>query len=489
MSVLARRAILAWLLLLAASTTQAQETPKERRKAVLEGTHVFRRILYDHNLTALGSFRELSEDPKSTILIVLGNLDRITEVPEGLKSFVENGGAVLLASDRRPSQEAEKTLLEVAGVSISGEHLLGLDRAEYYKEWFCPFIRPLPGRTPALFDSPPGRVHNRVATNLPSYLIRQNWSPPGVRNLATLPFCVRDEVAIDGKQEILNRPLFMVGGDLNKGRVLVLADHSVFINEMMLPEDNMNVEFTIAAVRWLRGDGGQRKKVLLVEDQGIQTKLDIPLKSARINPEEVVRTLLANRNELAVRAEETLDNLQRQDFFNEMLVKVLERIGWPPERLARFLLLLATVAVLLYGIYRLGSRGRFRHATETPLLATAAGRSLPAAPLVDQRVHTLLRLGNLNEPAARLAARWFERQGLPITASDSAEPPVAVAGGWWRRRRLSGRLRRLWRLAHGWSKRRVLPASLWSLQRELEAVEGSRKRGEWQTLAPRGSVA
>jgi hypothetical protein len=491
MSAPVRRAVLAGLsaclLLSLAAPMPAQDTPQQRRKAVLEGTHVFRRILYDNDLEALKDFPDLSDRPERTILVVLGKLDRIVEVPGGLEDFVKRGGAVLLASDRRVQGAARTTLQELAGVSISNETVVCFNAGRCYHDVYhnvlsdCPFLEKVPGADPALLDGNP-----RVATNIPSFLLRRDPLPHGMRVLANLPPpCAL--VTRDGISPFPQDPTtFMVGGDLGRGRVLVLADHSVFINEMMLPTDTNNVEFTVAAIRWLRGDKGPAKgvrdRVLMVEDGKIQTKFDIPLKSAVIPPDEALRLLYANRNVLLEKAEEHLANLEEDDFFNDQALRFLDRIGLPPDRIGRILLLFGTLAALLYGVYRLGIRSRFRHPSEAPLLAATLGRNLPAGPLVEQRAHQLIRMGNLNEPAARLVARWFERQGMLVAPDGPDEPPVEVVGGWWRRRQLTRQLRRLWRLAAGRSTARLEPAGLWRLQRELDQLDASRKRGEWQPL-------
>jgi hypothetical protein len=485
MSHAVRRALLAALLVVAsAGPVVAQITPAQRRKALMEGTHVFRRILYDEGFKALKSYDSLTEAPKKTLLVVLGDLDKLDniKIEGGLKHFVERGGAVLLASDRPPRvPRAAKDLRAVAGVGIGKETFVSANDASVYKHMpYCPVLEPQLGAQPALLAAAPGEVGPlRVATNVPSSLERRGARPGTIQPLAFLPRdCVPDTWQVNFWR--FTQQLFLVGGEVGQGRVLVLADHSIFINEMMLPTDNHNVEFTINCVRWLRGGGadGPRDRVLMVEDGNIQIKLDIPLKSAIIPPEEALRLLLEHRNELLAEAEKVVARFDNSAVFNEALHNALQRLGlMHPGRL----LLLATLGALLYGIYRLGLRHRFRHPGEAPLLATAVGQTLPAAPLVDQRAYLLLRLGNLNEPAAALAARWLARQGL--TAEDGpAEPPVEVAGGWWRRLVMRRRLGRLWRLAQGRSSERLGPAGLWRLQRELDQLEAARQRGEWRPL-------
>src|SRR5436853_7273652 len=90
-----------WLLL-PGRPARAQEgfTQEQRRKVLLEGTHVFRRILHDQELKPLESFDDLKDAPEQTILVLLGDLDQLTRMPDGLVRFLARGGAALLASDR-----------------------------------------------------------------------------------------------------------------------------------------------------------------------------------------------------------------------------------------------------------------------------------------------------------------------------------------------------------------------------------------------------
>ena len=86
---------------------------------------------------------------------------------------------------------------------------------------------------------------------------------------------------------------------MGNGRVLVLADHSIFINEMMLPSDNGNVEFTYNCLEWLRGDPKDgRNQVLFVEDGTINSRFEVPLKEV---PDELLLNYLRNHPDEAAR--------------------------------------------------------------------------------------------------------------------------------------------------------------------------------------------
>lgn len=465
-----RVGLLALAVILGGSVAIAQDEPpadtkKDRQKELLEGTHVLRRILYDHGFVALKEIAELEEKADETLLVVLGDLRPLAEVPDGLETFVRRGGAVLAASDRRADEAARVALASVGGCQVDGDKFITRDQQMMYKGMYkeCPRVVPRPNAVPALFVDANLGTEVVVYTNRPSQLLVGGLPPGEVRRLASLPG---------------GRP-FAVGGNLGDGRVLVLADHSVFINQMMLPTDTNNVEFSGNAVRWLQGerpDGKpQRKWVLFIEEGTVRERLDIPLRSVQIPPEEVLNLLFARRNELLVEAEGVVARMEDDDFFNTKLVNGLYTAGITPDRLVAVGLPLLTLVVLLVVAYRLGIGTRFRHDTSVPLLTTALGTNLPADPLVEQRQEALLRGRNAAEPAAALVGRWFGRLGVET----AAEPAFTAAGGWWARRRRVARLRQLWKLARGEGGGRVTPAGLWALQRELDELAAAHGRGEW----------
>jgi hypothetical protein len=488
-----------------------EDERERRRKALLEGTHFFRHILHDRGMTAIKEedFGLLEEKPDRCIVIVLGNLDWLGSLPGGVEKFVRSGGALLAASDRpimrsdagprsrrtAAMERANEGLRAVAGVSINQGTVVCARGADCYRGLdFCPFLEPVTDTTPALFAGLPPMA--RVATNVPSYLILRR-EVAGIEKLATLPPGSRVDsgrgfrlgtdlggpiIILDGNSSMGAKPeengepplLFAVGGKVGQGRVLVMADHSLFINEMMRPTDTANVEFTYNCIDWL-SENKKRTHVLFVEDGRIQSKFDVPMKSVRIPMEELIDLLYAKRNEILV--ERGVVQLEQDDFFNRTLVEALDDHGLTRDVLLRYFALLGTAALLVYALVRLGIRQRFRHDTSTPLLAADLGRKLPARPLVEQRTEELIQHGNLWDPASVLVRHWFARMGIEAPAP--AAPAFAASGGWWRRRRVLKRLARLWLLANGREPKRISPPEVWRLQRDLDALRKSWERGEW----------
>lgn len=366
-------------------------------------TDAFRRLLFEFQFKPLKRFDELEMNPSESLLIVLGDprcLSRST-FPQGLRSFVERGGAVLIATDRETVGEAGDILDQLAGVTVTGETLICRNpnpKVLYDGSEYCPFVEPLAdalapnrstnilgvlatvvgvGSRPALFRNPhPTEPDLRVATNAPSRLRRNArgwWWPSGIYRLAELP----NECEIE--RRMMFRPasqehlLFAVGGSVGKGRVLVLADHSVFINRMVLPRDNGNLEFAANCLHWLRGGvstptealraingpqtleqlTGQRNKVLFWDDGLIRTDLEVPLKrvplKSALPPEPVIVAAL----------DKTLANLEDDDYFNRKLLENMEDASGGRQSLLRNVVYLLTLAAALLLGYRFLWRVRY----------------------------------------------------------------------------------------------------------------------------------
>jgi hypothetical protein len=459
-------------------TAQEDKQESARRRALLEGTELFRRILCDKKCDPLAKFEDLDDDPKQSILVVLGDANEIRNVSDKLATFIRRGGAALIASDRPLDPQYADQLKAAAGVTILGRTMICNQEDACYHKPYCPLLVPVEDGMPPLFGQ---KYEYKVATNLPSMLIPrvegESMVLPGmVRPVALLPSGCSFEK--DGIQ-LGWGPLFAVGGDVGEGRILVLADHSIFINEMMLPQDNNNVEFTEACVDWLKGEDGKRKNVLFVEDGRIKTKFDIPLKSINIPIEEAARAIFERRNQLLVEAERGLAQLESNNAFNNGLVEFLDNMGLRPDRLFGLIVTFGALAMLVWFVGR-GIRRRFQHDTSVPVLAHAVSRNLPAAPVVEQRHDTLLKKDNLWEPAALLARRWFARLGVERVGGPA--PAFAASGSWWQRRKVVGRLRRFWRMACGEQPQRVSAPELWRLQRELDQLRVEWERGTWQVV-------
>jgi hypothetical protein len=508
-----------------AQPSRAAEPPYGQR------TDAFRRLLFEFKLQPLDDFALLQDNPAETILIVLGDPSCLSNdrFPAGLRSFVWRGGAVLIATDKEVAGEAATNLKELAGVAVTGETLVchNDDARIYDKNAYCPFVEPIEdanplirstnvlgalatvlgaGGRPDLFRNPhPDQPALRVATNAPSRLIVPGWwgLPGGIHELARLPVGTIDyELSIrslktitlangdnTAKMEPIEPPLFAVGGTLGEGRVLVLADHSIFINRMILFRDNGNLEFTANCLHWLRGGvaspgeamkamhgpqslqqfTGQRNKALFWDDGLIQRNFEVPMRTRPINPS------LVSQPAIVAAVDQTLANMEDRNAFNGHLIYGLDEAGWPIERLERTALFLFTFMVFLLLGYRFVWRGRHRLEATVPLLDDAVALHEPTTPLLEQRRRAMLRSGSVWETAHRLARQWFESAGIPPSAPFM--PRIEAKGGWWHRRRLRRRVAHLWDLARGVAPARVRPTALKYWLRELEELKTALANG------------
>ncbi len=312
-----------------------------------QDSHAFRYILDEHRLTPLTNWEELTQDPPSGILIVLGETKVLEQIPNGLENFVRQGGAVLVATDRAgvlPQARKPGPRPNIFGTSVTGKFVqIPKDSPSAYRGLEeCPIIHASPLKNLWIFQE-----LDKVATNRPSYLTIQGNQ---LRPLVYFPRGSR----VDGKTVPNQLPAlpFAAGGQKGKGRVLVLSDHSVFINDMMLQFDNDNFDFANNCIDWLmdRGPGtqNQRSHVLFFDEGQIVTDFRVPLKrilEVRAPPVEVVNKLVAALED---------ENLGNRAILGRN----------PPERLGRIvqgLVLLSSLGLVIYGFFRLV---RARHGVE-----------------------------------------------------------------------------------------------------------------------------
>jgi hypothetical protein len=463
---------------------QPHQAPE--RNPFLDGTHAFRRILYDvsrKNLKPLQSADAIA-DPRSTLVIVLGNPAPLLDIEArfcirygtlngtGISMFVSRGGALLIATDQKTAGLESSFGWIVRGEQVkvpAGSSLAYRNMAE------CPLIDAHLSAMPALFEPSlsvvRGQAPPKVASNLPSSLRRTGT--PALPLLATLPETCHDERGTAGPWA------FAAGGTLGAGRVLLMADHSVFINQMMLQTDNGNIDFGYRCADWLlTSSTGRRDEILFYDEGAVQSDFAIPLRQLPPPPLPPPDTLLGMLDETvhAMEQEGTFARMEDEDFFNGVVEDVMRSApfwqGAPPEwKLWTILVVTVSVLLGLYGFVRLGS---FRHRPDTSArsLATLVRQQAPAAALMDQRHEALLREGNLWEAARGLARQVLVSAGVALS-SESRPPALLVRGPWLRRWRQHRLWQRLWRLATSLRPLRVSPRAFAHLAREMEALQAA----------------
>lgn len=405
-----------------------------------DGFQAFRAVLRYSELEPLANhYRFQAAEPRDVVLVVLGRTEYLDHgLPANLDKWVRQGGALLVATDR-----AGGNWPAAFGTTIVGAFIQGDAAAAYRNLRECPFVRPEPN--PA--SSPFGSL-TRIATNRPSFLLPSKLLP----RLAGFAGTGMERVG-----------LFGVGGPVGAGRVLVMADHSVFINDMMLKTDNDNLAFAMNCVQWLmQSEYGPRKKVLLVEEGTIVPTLDFAFQELPVQlPPLPSAAELVNQSVYELQQKNALPNFLYENV----------RLG----ALFRFIFITLTAFLAIFGLVNLL---RHRHRVEPGLypIDSEVGRLTEAGSVVEQRHQAMLQEGNLWE-----AARTSARQGLAVlgAAPTATMPPLYLTGSWWQRRRLRRQVTRLWQLACAPQPRRISLAEFARLSDLMAGVQDAWRRGEW----------
>jgi hypothetical protein len=465
--------------LCAAVCSQAWVVPARAQEDAIpfgQGTHALRHILHDLGLQPIEEVKELTREPEKKLLIVLGDTRVLHRIPFGVELFVHRGGAVLVASDRRTESWLWQ---DNEGFRIGDRLEIAEDSPSAWRNHrACIAVQPAERGVPRLF---PASGTSRVVTNRPANLFLY---PRGIPILGLLPEGSRAErgnfIALGSQVP------FAAGGDWHAGRILVLADHSIFINDMMLQPDTGNIEFAHNAIRWLT-DGGKRTQVLFVEERAVQSEFDVPVKDLPpppLPPAEVLVPLI----------DEVIKNLEEENAFNQVALNLFDRVlaryfapFLSPGQFLEALALLGTVGLVMYGVSRLMS-SRHRLEAGTPLLANALARLAPVGGVVAQRQQALLESGNLWESARVLARECFESAlggGPSGDGMASAAPPrIRVVGSRWQAWRLQRSWDRLWHVAYGTTPTRVASREWTRFLRSLDEVDAGLADGVIQLERP-----
>ncbi|HLW65351.1 MAG TPA: hypothetical protein VKS79_08540, partial [Gemmataceae bacterium] len=209
------------------------------------GTEGFQAILGQYGLKPIKDFAELEKaDPKRTIIIAfrgsdkygISYSDRLNEVRGGVKAFVDHGGAVFFASD----QSTKGGWAGSFDAQVFGTQLEALGDAghteSYHRNPVCPFLKPArEGQIPNLFHVTPEQAQNlpealrnqtqltRVATNRPSYLAASSE----LETIAEIAPACQDAKS----SKFVRGPIRFAQAKWypeSHGKILVMADHSVF---------------------------------------------------------------------------------------------------------------------------------------------------------------------------------------------------------------------------------------------------------------------
>ena len=434
------RRLLEVLVLAALTSVPGKGFAQADASSLARETHIFRRLFSKQGCKPLTNPDELSKDPSGTVLVILGDPTVLPTLRVDLGDYVRSGGSLLFATDRRMvgwNANAANALSEF-GVRLFGinTHPVLVSPPDNPPDGYhgfndCPMVMPANSRLP-LFVGARGGL-NRVATNRSGFLsVRREGSP--LRPIAYFPV---DATHPDMRHGV-NFPSsmeFAAAGEVGPGRVLIMADHSVFINIMLLPKDNDNLEFAGNCVRWLT-ENGRRQNVLFVDEGRGQNSFDDPM----VPPPSVP---FPPADKLVAALDQVFAGLEEENRFNDLFAGLSRSI--PKQQAITWSILSLSIMLGVYAMFRVTSAKQRHEVGIVPLAATIDKLEL-GRPIHELRAHALVEGGNYWDAAHELAIDIFE----PLMASAGPGSRLKVISdtpfSWnsWRERR---QVRALWRLA------------------------------------------
>jgi hypothetical protein len=478
-----------------------------------EGTEVFRALLDRTGIKpisrdeALGKLTPRFDD---VIVIVLGHPSDLRGAADAnwwVQMALERGGAVLIASDTPtkipPAWQHQVDVLPARVECFDEKAILG-GRTN------CPFVVPISGRDPRFgrFAAEPdtvlgqifggderrgSRPLTRVATNEPSLLQLSGFG--GHFQFALARFPNRSFVRWGDKLEPLRDALFAVGGHgqavnalAQRSDFLAMADHSVFINQMLLEPGTDNLELTYRVIDYLRGPDpnnpreSRRKRCLFIEDGLVKERFDTLPKALRRGMPVPQVNLWAIQDKLVDLGNAIVDDVQTRNVPDNILVGTF---GLPA--ILRFLLLILTVVATVLILRRVWWH---RKPVDIPPAPAVAGAPSGPPGVFDRRQKELLRRNNVYEPVRDLLREFFASVGVHGEPGPK-HPRLAISDAIRKPESLRKAVKDFWKLAYGPAE--VVTVNRWrEMEPYFEKLRQAHADGKWQFVpeeATAGSVA
>jgi hypothetical protein len=491
-----RRAVALLILMLVPASVVAQQ--RSAGTIPVSGSELFRFALHEKKLQPHPKVQDALSRPESSIIVVLGNTDGLNLLfarqgaGAAFQEFVQRGGAILIATDRRDRPVIGLSWMQVFNnMEVTGQIVNARPERAYEGNPERPFVRPKAPtghvRQPSpfeLFAKLPESGSSAIATDRPSTMSIPKFIPNcDVESLAGYPDGSSMQRSKQPVHPDVNHFAVSIRPQFSPGRLLILADHSVFANGMMgfpdsfdgteeLKLKNGNWEFTNRTINWLKG-GWQEERThcLFIENGEIKTEFAVPIPPRPkppipdLPPDVMANIILNSMNPI-------IDEAQEKNLFN----RILEGwFGFP--RLVRLFIYVVT-ALLVFAGLRWLARGQRKVEPGTTLSAAGQAALLPRGGVLRQRTTAQIEVANLYEAASgRVRDRFDVLGGRP--APNGGMPPVLVAGDLNDGPVLRRTVEWLWSVGYGDRPVPVTPAEWDQMNRLLERVMLRASQGHW----------
>lgn len=284
-----------------------------------------------------GASQWYKQPPEKRLLIMLGLVSPRRR--QLIDSFVEKGGAVLIAADSCNINFAfDSNDPRLGSISIIPQGLTTLVRADQFLGMAdCPVVRDFSGH-------PVVEGLELIATNRPGGITSIGSRPESWRPLANFP---------DSVDDTREQGFLWTYQNENGGRILFCSDESVFNNQMLYQMDNARL--LLQALNWL-SEGSHNHVLIRVDDEVVNppnpTYQEVNLPD--LTPEQVRRAISSLPPEMMLQVgNEVAAVMEDENLINEFLEMPFENVS--KRHLFRGLLLTFTsclVALLLFRYMR-----------------------------------------------------------------------------------------------------------------------------------------
>ncbi len=492
------RRVQGWLAFLALCLTPAlvlaqRDTPMEPAPPVEipPGGSELLRALLDR-----AGVKPLSQDEiwaggqtSDVIVIILGDPNKGDFQPlDYARRVLTGGGAALIATDT-PLQMGDwfnwGFLANIVSYRVKTEDDNATHAAGAWRK-FCPYVVPIEANEKN-GDGPPANSPlaalfaglNRIATNNSAFLMMNAFEGEMRYPLARFPAkSVAFQPQTGVQRAMPPNAFFAVGGDgtqergWRRYRFLALADHSVFINQMLIEPGTQNLEFTYRTIDFLTGKGtDDRRRCLFVEDGEVIEEFD-GLRKAFTPPPPQLPTpnLGAIQDKLTDMGNALVSDLQQRNIFNTLLDKLF---GLPV--IVRFFLIIGVLYATWFLLRRFFAA---RKPTDVPSPPPVAG--VPSGPpgVFERRRKELILRNNVYEPVRDTVREFFASIG--IHGEQASKPPKLVISDEVRKPdSLRDAVKDFWKLAFGPPQKITL--NRWAeLEPYVERLRAAHAAGKWR---------
>jgi hypothetical protein len=433
---------------------------------------------------------------------------RMNEPIAYLHNAVNNGGAGLVAADtftqigfvRRPNNNVQDW------ARIEGPRVESSDKKSVLKIvdedgkdtwlWDCPFVVPLTARDfpdAAPDDSAAARIFKgltRIATNVPSYLRVSGFTGEFRFALARFPdnsFRVtQDGFGNTRKQRLPDDALFAIAGEgpdfQNNGtpyRFMAMADHSVFINQMLIEPGTQNLELAYRTIDYLQGPS-KRKRCLFIENGRIIERFDDLAQAFQKSRPIPIPDPGALQEKLTNLGNAFVDELQTKNVPNNMLLRAFRH-----PVIVRFFIILGAIFATWYLLRRIFA---MRKSTDLPPSPVVAAAATGPPGVFERRQKELIRRDNLYEPVRDMVREFFASTGIHGIQHGPKLPKLVISDAVRRPESLRLAIKDFWRLAYG-PPQEVTIARWRELEPYLERLQQAHADGKWHFVLADAPVA